>query len=166
MVTSVIPLRSNAIATQIPDMPAPMTATAGSRLVIELSGFRTLLETLQGEADVLGVGGHPIGDAGGPAGKLGKPARAPVPGALGDAAAAIGGEDVVLPARYGKHGVPHVECEDTTGFGIGHRALRGPAPATVLVATDEDRPPGRRNYPCATPSPRSPRRVTSASAGR
>src|SRR5580693_4004677 len=148
MVTSVMPLRSNAIARHSPDMPAPTTATAGSRLVIAspgvLPGLSALLEALQGETDVLGVGGHPIGDAGGQAGKLGKPARAPVPGALGDAAAAVGRDDVVLPARHRKHGVPHVECEDPTRFGVGHGALRDPAPATVLVATDEDRPRGDR----------------------
>jgi hypothetical protein len=43
-------------------MPAPTTATAGSRLVIAspggLPGLSGLLEALQGETDVLGIGGH------------------------------------------------------------------------------------------------------------
>src|SRR6516165_12775906 len=76
MVTSVIPLRSNAIATHNPDMPAPTMATAGSRLVIAgaadlpLPGLCAPLEALQGQLDVLGIGGRPIGDAGGPGASL------------------------------------------------------------------------------------------------
>src|ERR1700758_4667578 len=116
MVTSVMPLRSNAMARHSPDMPAPTIATAGSRLVIassadlSLSGLGVLLEALQGQPDVLGVGGRPIGDAGRPRGDLAKPAGPPVPGALGDLAAAVGGprvKDVVLPARYRNYGVAH-----------------------------------------------------------
>src|SRR6516165_11136256 len=148
MVTSVIPLRSNAIATHNPDMPAPTTATAGSRLVmagaadLPLPGLCAPLEALQGQLDVLGIGGRPIGDAGGPGGELAEPAGPPVPGALGDLAAAVGRcqvSDVVLPARYRNDGVPHIECEDATRFGGGDGALRGPPVAAVFVAPDEHR---------------------------
>src|ERR1700732_3477310 len=117
MVTSVMPLRSNAIATHSPDMPAPTIATAGSRLVIagsaalSLPGLGVLLEALQGQPDVLGVGGRPVGDAGRPGRDPAEPAGPPVPGALGDLAAAVGGSqvhDIVLPARYRDDDVPHV----------------------------------------------------------
>src|SRR5947209_4187617 len=141
MVTSVIPLRSNAIATHNPDMPAPTTATAGSRmvvissLVLWLARLGALLEAPQGQLDVLGVGGHPIGDPGRRARELAEPPGPPVPGALGDLAAAAGRchvGDVVLPAGHRNAGVAHVECEDAARVGVGNRAFRRPAPAVVF----------------------------------
>src|SRR6185312_4536680 len=99
-----MPLRSKAIATHSPDMPAPTTATAGSRRVIgtpailRLLGFGALFEALQRELDVLGIGGHPIGDAGGLAGDLAEPSWPAVPSAFGDLTSAVRRDDVVLPA--------------------------------------------------------------------
>src|ERR1700756_4825257 len=103
-----MPLRSNAIAIQSPDIPAPTTATAGSRLVISataLSGYSAsarCLRRCRGGSMFFVFGAPPIGDAGGPARELAEPAGPVVPGAFGDQAAAIGGDDLVLPARNGK----------------------------------------------------------------
>src|SRR6185437_15187975 len=103
-------------------MPAPTTAIAGLRPAIGLSGFRALLEPLQRELNMFIVGGGPVGDPGGAARDFAEPSRPPIPGALGDLAAAVGGNDVVLPAGYRKDGVLDIEREDAARLRIGDGA--------------------------------------------
>lgn len=87
---------SNAIAQQ--------RTCYGTRLAISvppalsLPGLSSVLETLQGASNVLGVYARPILDAGGHPGNCAEPAGPPVPGALRNPTAVFGSDDAILPA--------------------------------------------------------------------
>lgn len=93
----------------------------------ELAGFGLLLQPLQRQLDVFGVGRGAVLHPGRELRRFTDPTGTAVPGALGHLAAALGRFDVVAPAGHGHDaGRLDVEGEGLAWLRIGDGAYGGP----------------------------------------